>query len=364
MDVPDSEKGRKSGQPRREDTTQQGATIRDVARLAAVSQGTVSRVLNGLSVGEKLKERVTKAITELNYQPSAIARSMRTRSTHTVGLMITDISNPVLAAIARGAEEILHPLGYTLIVYNTARHPERETQTLKMLLQRRVDGLLVTVEDEKRPSLHEALSRLRTPVVLIDRDVPMPFDRVLVDHARGLRAATEYLISLGHRRIALITASRSCQPGRDRILGYETAVRKAGLPLDQELVRSQSLASEYGFRETSYLLRSKNPPTAIIAGGNQIFEGMLEAVRNMGWRIPDHLSVIACDDTALTRLGSPTITVVQRDLSALGKLTAGMLAERMAGKAGEEQRTMVLPTSLVLRESCAPPTFLDLTSDP
>lgn len=336
-------------------TNQQGSTIRDVARAAAVSQGTVSRVLNGLPVGDALKERVTRAIADLNYQPSDIARSMRTRSTRTVGLMITDISNPVLAVIAKGAEEVLHPLGYTLIVYNTERDPERETQTVMTLLQRRVDGLLVTVEDELRGELHGALSRLPMPIVLIDRDVPLPFDRVLVDHAKGVKAATEYLISLGHRRIALITASRATQPGRSRILGYESALNNAGIPLDPALVRSESLAIDYGFREAAYLLRSPDPPTAIIAGGNQIFEGMLETLRNMGLTVPDDLSVIACDDTALTRLGNPPTTVVLRDLFALGKLSAVMLAERLADRAGTLPRTMMLSTSLLLRESCAPP---------
>lgn len=331
-----------------------GITIRDVAKAAGVSQGTVSRVINGFCVSPELKERVMRAIVELNYQPNAIARSMRTLSTRTVGLVITDIANPVLATIAKSVEEVLHPLGYTLIVGNTARHPEREAALLKTLAQRRVDGLLVTVEDEYNPSLINALSHLTVPVVLIDRDVPIPFDRVHVDHAKGVYQATEYLISLGHRRIAIITANRSCFPGRDRVRGFEAAFRDAGIPLDPDLIRSQSLSAEYGFREASFLLNSKDPPTAIIAGGNQIFEGVLEAVHCSGRKIPEQLSLIACDDTPLTRLGSPPITVVQRDLVYLGKLAAEMLVERMAGEAPPEQRSVVLPTSLVLRESCAP----------
>ena len=161
-------------------------------------------------------------------------------------------------------------------------------------------------------------------------------------------------MSLGHTRIALITADRTVLPGRNRIRGYEMAFEGAGLPVDPTLIHSRSLSAEYSFRTASILLDGSAPPTAIIAGGNQIFEGLLEAVRIRGLRIPDQLSVIACDDTPLTRLGAPPITVVERDLGLLGKLSAEMLFERISGECGPEQRTMVLPTSLVLRESCKP----------
>ena len=331
-----------------------GTTIKDVARKADVSQGTVSRVINGLGVSAELRERVTQAIAELHYQPSEIARSMRTSTTRTVGLVITDISNPVLAAIARGAEEVLYPLGYTLIVGNTARHLEREASLIKTLVHRRVDGLLITVEDEENPAVREAVANVGVPVVLVDRDLLLPLDRVHVDHAKGVRMATEYLISLGHRRIAIITAARSVFPGRDRVRGFETALQSAGLPIDPELIHSRSLTAQYSFRVASALLTSPFPPTAIIAGGNQIFEGLLEAVRLRGLSIPDQLSIIACDDTPLTRLGSPPVTVVQRDLNLLGKLSAEMLFERISGECVTGERSVLLPTSLVVRESCRP----------
>ncbi len=335
-------------------TSERRSTIRDVARVAAVSQGTVSRVINGLSVGQELRQRVLSAIDQLQYQPSAIARSMRTLSTSSVGVVITDISNPVLAVILKGAEEILNPLGYTLIVGNTAHQPERERSLLETLLQRRVDGLLLAAESDQNRELHEYLARqVQVPVVLIDRAMPLPYDRVHVDHAHGVRQATEYLISLGHRRIALITADRSSFPGRNRIEGYEAAFRHAGLDIDPDLVHSRSLTAQYGFRETSFLLSSHSPPTAIICGGNQILEGTLAAVRNTGWTIPDRLSVIACDDTVLTRLSLPAITVVYRDLELLGRMAAELLVERMRGQSSAEPRSVVLPTSLVLRDSCA-----------
>lgn len=332
-----------------------GVTIKDVARVAGVSQGTVSRIINGLGVSAELKDRVTRVIAELHYQPSAIARSMRTSTTRTVGLVITDIANPVLAEIAKGAEEVLYPLGYTLIVGNTGRHLEREASLIKTLVHRRVDGLLVTVENEKNPEVQEAVAGVGIPVVLVDRDLDVSLDKVHVDHANGVRLATEYLISLGHRRIALITADRTIFPGRDRVRGYETALRNAGLPVDPELIHSRSLAAEYGFRVASGLLSGPiSPPTAIIAGGNQIFEGVLEVVRTKRLRVPEQISLIACDDTPLTRLGFPPVTVVQRDLNLLGKLSAEMLFERICGECVTGERSVLLPTSLVVRESCRP----------
>ncbi len=333
---------------------QKRQTITDVARKAAVSQGTVSRVINGYAVRPELKQRVIAAIIELNYQPSVIAQSLRTNTTRTIGLIVTDISNQVLAIIAKSAEEVLRSLGYTLIVANSGDHPDREAELVRVLARRQVDGILITVSDEDNPQMAEALKQVNLPIVLLDRYLPIEADLIQVDHGKGMYLAVKYLLNLGHQRIALITASPSILPGRERIAGFKRAFAELNVAMSPDMVYSESLSATFGFQQAFALLNLANPPTAIIAGGNQILEGVLEAIRIKEIAVPHDLSLIACDDTPLTRLTMPAITVVSRDLSAMGRMAATTLLDRVRSGTQLKPRHVILPTELVMRASCAP----------
>ena len=221
--------------------------------------------------------------------------------------------------------------------------------------KRQVDGLIMTVTDENHPELAEQLGRLNVPVVLLDRELPGAFDVVLSDHARGMYQATNYLLELGHRRIGLITASQSIRAGRERLRGYTEAHVARGVFIDPALVRSDSLSSEYGFHEAQTLLTMEDPPTALIAGGNQIFTGAMRAVQMLGISVPRQLSLISCDDTDLTALATPAITVVKRDLSQIGRTAAEMLLYRLRDTNNGGPRRITLPTQILLRDSCAAP---------
>lgn len=336
--------------------TQKAITIRDVALAAGVSVGTVSRTINApTTVRPATLERVRAVISDLGFQPDPRAQNMRRRNTLTVGFIIHDISNPLIATIFKAAEAELGERGFLLQLVNTGGKARREAEAVELLQHGRVDGLIMTINSERDPTCIQRLRDLKVPSVLLDRELPLEIDSVLTDHAGGMQRAVEYLIGLGHRRIALITGGTDILPGRERVRGFLEAFRRAGLEAPQDLVRSQSLSADFGLREASALLKGRERPTAIIAGGNQILVGVLTAIQQQGLVMPQDLSLVACDQTELAAIYPVPLTLIDRDVSAIGRTAAQLLLERMAGKGPLPARRIQFPTTLILGRSCGPP---------
>lgn len=316
-----------------------------------MSVSTVSRVLNDHPyVADGIRERVARAMEELAYRPDVAARSMRTGASRAIGFVVSDISNPLFAAIAGGADEVLHPHGYSLVLANSANDDAREAEAVGTLSGRRVDGLLVSLADEFSPGVVERLAQFRG-VVLLDRELPgLPFDQVLTDHRSGIRAAVEHLRGLGHTRIALIAGHHPQRGTRERTLAFREAM---GDLLREELVRVVEPTRESGERATRELLRLAEPPTAILAAHNLTFGGIVAAVRDLRVRVPDDLSLVTCDDSDLVRLHDPPVDVVDRDAAALGRAAATLLVSRL--EEAQPTRQIVLPTFFEPRASSAPP---------
>ncbi len=332
------------------------ATIRDVARAAGVSVGTVSRSLNAPStVRRATLARVQAAIESLGFKPDARAQGMRRRNTLAVGFISNDISNPVHAIVFRGAETVLRGRGYSLHVVNTGGNAQREAEAIDTLQHGRVDGLIMTINSEQDLRCLDLLAALRVPSVLLDREIGLEMDAVLTDHAAGMRQAVEYLLELGHRRIALLTAGMEIRPGRERVKGYTAAFARHKLPLPRDLIRAQSLSADFGFLETTALIQRPDPPTALIAGGNQILVGVLRAIQQYGTAVPGELSLVTCDRTDLSTLYPGPLTVIERDLAEIGRTAAELLLERMGEDAGRPARRISFPTRLTLGRSCAKP---------
>ncbi len=329
------------------------ATLREVANVAGLGMGTVSRALSGSPlVKDRTRDRVLEVARALGYAPNVIARSMRTRVSMTVGFLVTDFANPLLAAIARGAEEELRRHGYSLLIANTGGDLERERRYVQELGQRQVDGLLMSTSHERAKPLLDDLLALGRPIVSMDRELAIPCDMVMADHASGLSQAASYLFSLNHRRIALITASPEISPGRERVRGFRAAFAEHGVRLDETLVRAGGLSERYGLEAAQALFANDRPPTAIIAGGNQILVGVLRALKTLRKTFPDDVSIVSCDDTPLTELSSPGITTVVRDLGEAGRVSAEMLLRRIRASEDSEPARVVLPTEIRLRGSC------------
>lgn len=331
-------------------------TIREVAAAAGVAIGTASRALNRTGrVSAEAIAAVTKAARELGYEPDAVAQSMRTRSTGVVGLLVSDLANPLYARIITAVESRLLLSGYALLLASTHNDLRREKMLIDLFRRRRVDGLILGPCGSETP---EALARLATelPVVALDRDFEGPNAGVHVDHYHGALQAARYLLNLGHTRIALLTPGSVLRPGRERIAGFKDAFAERGLQPDPRLIRAERSAMEFVFSEALALLGAPNAPTAFMGLGTPILSGVLKALRHTGRAVPEDVSVVSIGDTDLSELFSPSITALNWDLAAVGTAVAELLLRRLEAPKDQEPEAerILLTTQLVLRESCGP----------
>jgi LacI family transcriptional regulator len=330
-------------------------TVKDVAVAAGVSAGTVSRVTsNNPTVQPQVRARVLSAITRLGYRPNAVAQSMRTAETKLIGCVVADFSNPLYSAILKSAEAALSERGYTLVIASSDDRIDREVVLIDTFARRRVDGLIAVLSDERDTRLLQALEDSRIPLVLMEREMEIRADVIATDHVGGMQRATEYLLSLGHRRIALITGPLNTRSGRDRIAGYRAAYDVAAVPVDDALVRCESLTTAFAFTETQRLFSLPQPPTAVIAGGNLMLAGVLRALGILGRHVPSDVSVLSSGDTDLAELASPPVTVIRWDLAEFGREAARLMLHRLHNR-DVAPRRIVVPCELVLRKSCATP---------
>lgn len=330
-------------------------TIRDVAKSAGVSVGTVSRVLNAHSkVAPELRDKVQKAIAALGYSPNAVAQSMRSRATHTIGCVIREINISALAAFVRAAHDVLDEAGYSLVLSNSEGRRDRERELLQRLSRRQMDGIMIGPYTPITAEFDGFLRDLDVPIVLVDRDEPAWADAVMTNHAQGIRAAVEHLLSLGHRSISLITGEPGLYPARERLRGYQDAFRAAGLKPDPSLIHASSFLPSAGFRLTSSMIASKDRPTAIIAGGIGMLPGVLQAIKVRNLRIPADISVVASGDSDLADLYTPQIALQRWDQAEVGRIAANLLLDRILGRGGSDPRHVLLPNEFLPRESIGP----------
>ena len=329
-------------------------TIREVAQEAGVSLGTASRALNRAGrVSEEAIASVTSAARRLGYAPDAVARSMRTRSSSVIGLLVSDFSNPLFARIITAVEAELQSAGYALLLSSTRNDGKREKALIDLFRGRRVDGLILGPCAVEAPEFLEQLEHdLR--VVALDRDIGKNGTGVHVDHYHGALQATRYLLNLGHTRIALLTPGRLLRPGRERIAGFEDAHRERGLKPIPKLIRAERSSMEFAFSEALALLSMPDAPTAFLCLGTRILAGVLQALRHGGRTVPDDVSVVGIGDTDLSQLFSPPITTLTWDLDAVGTSLAQLMLKRLDKNSVVEPERLVITTQLVLRESCGP----------
>jgi LacI family transcriptional regulator len=333
--------------------TKRPPDIRQVAKLAGVGIASVSRVLSGQpGSSAKLSSRVLEAARELGYAPNVLAQSLRLRSTRSIGFVGSDITNPLVAAILRGAESVFSSAGFSVLLTNSGGIPEVDAQRIEVLVQRQVDGLIILPVLEDDPSTLAALRNTHTPVVVIDREMPsdMNVHYILSDHYAGVGAAAKYLLQNGHRRIGL-TLGRPVRPSRERFRSVTDAYGTFGLEPDV-IVDSGTLSTEHGESSMERFLAAAPAPTAVILGGNQLLEGALRSVRHHGLRLGRDLSLICCDDLPLSRLYDPEIATIMRDMSLLGQRAAEILLDQI--ERPHPTAPITLPTWFELRSSCAP----------
>ena len=330
-------------------------TIRDVARRSGVSPMTVSRVVTGSArVKAETRQRVEEAITALGYVPNHLARGLSRQKTGALALIVPDFADPFFTLVLRGAEDVARRAGYRVILCNTDGDVHREDAYLEDMVAHRVEGLLIApVGDRSRNNLRR-LGPHRVPFVLIDRSIPgIDSDVVQGDSVAGARQITAHLIGLGHRRIAHITESPDVSTARDRLRGYSDALASAGIPFDPALVVQATAANLSGGSEATRLLLARaDRPSAIFAVNNLAAVGAVEAIREHGLEIPGDVAVVCFDDIELAAVLCPFLTVMAQPAETFGTLAAQLLLERIAGRATERRRRVVLPADLIVRASC------------
>ncbi len=345
--------GRSSVDSKRERTSSRSG-MREVAEAAGVAMSSVSRVLSGHpDVSPAMRERVLAAAEQLDYKPDMLAQSMRTSKTMTVGFVVGDISNPVVSQIVKGAEVALREPGYSMLLTNSLVDPELDRRHIELLRRRRIDGLLLFSVSEDHEGTIRALEQLDTPVVIIERDFPDTINAsyVFSDHRAGMEPAVECLLDFGHRRIAYI-GGPPVRPTRERAAALSSVFARRGLPITYVKYEG-SYSEEHGAHVTQQLLDLPDPPTALIAGSNQIMIGALQVVSDRGVELGRDLSFVGCDNLTVAHLYRPPIAVVERDLVALGRSAAELLLRHL--RDGDDTRhAMVHPTRFLAGPSCGP----------
>jgi LacI family transcriptional regulator len=331
----------------------QDITIFDVAREANVSYSTVSRVINNKGVSADKRERVLRAMAELGYVANLQARSLAGGKSHIIGLLVHSLTVEYFGEIARGVDEELAAIQYDLMLYTTHRRKGRESAYVTRLTRNLVDGLLLVLPRNAEAYL-ETLRQRRFPYVLVDHqglgfDVPS----VGATNWQGGYDGTRYLIELGHRRIGFITGDMTMGCARDRLAGYEQALKDAQISIDPALIREGDFMQPEGFRCANELLDLAAPPTAIFASNDVSAFGVMEAVRNHGLRIPDDISILGFDDIPQAAQVYPSLTTVRQPLAEMGRAAAQLLFSYIQEPDAAIQR-IELPTKLIVRRSCQP----------
>lgn len=339
------------------------ATLSDIAEAVGVAAMTVSRVVNGVGyVSDETRDKVLKAVAELNYRRNGLARSLKRQSTETVGLVLGDISNPYSTELARGVREALLSEGFNLFICISEHGADEDIVAFEALAGHNVDGIIVATRSNQRGDKYlRRLINSNVPVVGIGRDLrDGNVDVVLPDNLKGGFDATKHLLDLGHRRIAFIGASLGSGANLRRLQGYLKALDDQAIEVDERLIVGQSdgttevvgySTEEIGFEAMLRLLELPDPPTAVFARNDLTAIGAMRAISNAGLRIPDDIAIVGFDDIPLAARMAPPLTTVRQPTRLEGKLAVEMLLERIKSLQQIRRRERILDCELVVRGS-------------
>jgi LacI family transcriptional regulator len=332
------------------------ATIKDVAARAGVSFTTVSHVVNNTRpVSSDVRVKVEAAIRDLNFVPSAVARSLKARTTSTIGVLVPNSTNPYFAELSRGIEDYCERHGYCVILGNSDDNAAKQRKYMRVLIERRIDGLIVASAGDEA-TLAEALLHIGLPVVIVDREViGVEADLVTIDHREGAYMAVRHLLDLGHRRIACISGLAEMAVGAARVDGFRRALREKNVPIEDCPIVESDYTSTGGYRAAVRLLEEGRRPSAIFATNDMMGLGVLRAAAERGISVPRELSVVGFDDIELCRFFYPALTTVGQSIVMLGERAAETLIERVGKQYEGPPRRLIIAPKMTLRESTGGP---------
>ncbi len=330
-------------------------TIRDVAALAGVSINTVSRVLNDKGeVSPETKDKIQEAIKTLKYRPNPFARSLVSKQSRIIGQIVTDCTNPNNAQQIRSVQNLTAEQGYSVMLVDTAEEHSREVAAIELMVEKMVDGFLITPLQYDNSHLFKLKEEVNLPFVLTNRNIPeLAVDVVLHNNFAGTYQATRYLVGLGHKHIAYITSRRQVWTVAERLGGYREGLLEAGLDFDESLVIQTNLNLESAFEATKNLLKLHPRPTAIFAYNDMMAIGVLKALKEAGLKIPEDISLVGYDDIIYSQFLEVPLTTVRQKTRELAEIAASVLLRRITNPNVPLEK-IVLEPELVVRNSTGP----------
>jgi LacI family transcriptional regulator len=320
-------------------------TMADVAEVADVAASTVSHVLNGTRhVSDQTRKRVQDAISSTGYRHNALARSLVTQRTYTIGLSISVLTNPYFASLVHAMEQVASKAGYTLVLGDSHDEIDIERRVVSSLLDRRVDGLIIAPSPGAEQSVIPMVRNNSTPFVLIDRLLPTDCDQVAPTNIQPVEMLTSHLLDLGHLRIAAVTGLPGLPSSIERQEGYEKALLARGITPDPQLIACGQSNVEDAYLQTLELLRRSDPPTALVVLNNAMTIGAMKALRQLGRSIPRDMALVCYDDFEWADLFEPRLTAMAQDVVAMGRTAVEMLLERIEGSDKPRRQIQIDPT--------------------
>jgi LacI family transcriptional regulator len=334
------------------------ATLKDVAKKAGVHFSTVSRILRGhesMQVSDETRQRVISVANELNYRPNQLARAFRLKKTHSIGLIIPDMSNCFFSEIAKSIERKCYDAGYMVMVCNTDEDQKKEIEFIDDLLNRGIDGLIIAPVMETKDHIRSLVDR-RIPFVLIDRCFEdLESNSVTTDNTQAAYNATTHLISKGHKYIGFVCGRKNAYTLAKRLQGYQKAVSDHSLKLDDSYIVGNGYATTEAAQATQQLLQLPNRPTAIFVSGTKITIGVMKAIREAGLSIPDDISVIGFTDTEFAPYLSPPLTTISHRLNEIGNQAFEILHTQLLADKPETHTRKIVQTAFHQRDSVSTP---------
>lgn len=329
-------------------------TLKDVAREADLSVTIASRVLSKYGYfSEETKSKVLKAAEKLNYKPDIIARGLKTRQTKAMGVIVSDVLTFFFTTLVRGIEDVASQSGYSVILCNSDEDTVKERDYLLALYERNVDGLIISPSTGNHSYLKK-LARGGMPLVLVDRGVRgLKVSTIIVDNEAGSYEAVNYLMSLGHRRIGIITGLKGVTTSEERLAGYKKALEENHISLEPELIKEGDYRSEKAQKAGGDFIRMKHPPTALFVSNEPMTSGVLLALKENKVKIPEEMAVIGFDDPVWAPLTEPALTTVSQPSYFMGTLACQALLKEIKGVGHSKipSEDIILKPKLIIRES-------------
>lgn len=327
-------------------------TLKDIAIRAEVSVNTVSRALkNKPDINDKTKKRIIEIAERLGYTPNALAKSLRSKKSKTIGVVIADISSPFYSNVVKGIEDRAEEKGYSIILSNTDEQYEKEEAAVRVLLEKRVDGLLITPVQEKNRDILNLKEKM-IPFVLVGRHFDdLQTNYIAIDDVTGGFLATEHLIKKGHGRILYINGPLHISPAWERLAGYKKALLEYGIGYDQKLVKGNTTEMEEAYKLTKKILSEELNFTAIFAFSDVLALGAMHALSEAKLKIPDDIAVVGYDDIEFARVAYPPLTTVRIPRYQLGREVINLLVDEIIEKSSGKLCQKTIKPELVIRES-------------